>query len=257
MKTYTAEELKEILDKHKKWFTNEPDGQRANLEGAYLKGANLYGAYLNSANLKGANLYGAYLNSANLEGAYLEGANLEGANLFGAYLYGANLYGANLYGAYLYGAYLNSANLEGAYLEGANLKGANLYGVKNPPQYLIDYFKKDLLYVLLHSPRTDIEILREKVIAGEIQGTQYSGDCACLIGTLYKADGSQNENEFVKSHIPFYECGLHNPSEQLFYQIRKGDTPETNQFAKIAIEVIDMVLGETNVKGTTKKEKGG
>ena len=48
----------------------------AYLKGAYLEGANLYGAYLK----------GAYLKGANLEGAYLKGANLEGANLKGAYL---------------------------------------------------------------------------------------------------------------------------------------------------------------------------
>ena len=58
---------------------------------------------------------------ANLDGAYLYGANLRGANLDGAYLYGANLDGANLDGAYLYGA-----NLGGAYLYGANLDGEKL-----------------------------------------------------------------------------------------------------------------------------------
>jgi len=98
----------------------------AYLKGAYLKGANLEGANLKWAYLKGANLEGANLKGANLEGANLEGANLEGANLEGAYLEGANLEGANLKGAYLEGANLKWANLEGADLEGANLKGADL-----------------------------------------------------------------------------------------------------------------------------------
>lgn len=48
----------------------------------------------------------------------------------------------------------------------------------------------------------------------------------------------ENHEEFI-SGIPGYELGLHNPSEQLFYQIRKGDTPDNNQFAKIAMEVIE------------------
>jgi hypothetical protein len=82
----TQEELQTILEKHKKWLNDVPGGERANLEGANLKGAILERAILRGANLR----------VANLRGAYLEGANLRGANLKGAYLEGANLRGANL-----------------------------------------------------------------------------------------------------------------------------------------------------------------
>ena len=119
MKKYTDEELKKIIENHQHWLNEDCEGwgnMRANLEGANLKGVNLYRANLEGANLKGANLYRAYL-----EGVNLEGANLEGANLEGAYLKGANLYRAYLYRAYLYRAYLYRANLEGANLEGANI----------------------------------------------------------------------------------------------------------------------------------------
>ena len=34
--TYTEAELKTILEKHQKWLNGEPDGKRANLEGADL-----------------------------------------------------------------------------------------------------------------------------------------------------------------------------------------------------------------------------
>ena len=64
---------------------------------------------------------------ANLEGAYLRGANLGDAYLEGAYLRGAYLGDANLGGAYLRGAYLGGANLGGAYLGDANLGGAKNY----------------------------------------------------------------------------------------------------------------------------------
>lgn len=54
MRTFTKEELNEILDKHVKWLRNKPGGFRAN-----LSDANLYGANLSGANLSGADLYGA------------------------------------------------------------------------------------------------------------------------------------------------------------------------------------------------------
>ena len=127
------EKLKEILERHRKWLNDEDGGERANLYGANLRGADLYGANLRGADLYGANLRGADLYGANLRGADLRGANLYGANLYGANLYGADLYGANLYGADLRGADLYGANLRGADLYGANLRGAdqrgaNLYG---------------------------------------------------------------------------------------------------------------------------------
>ena len=74
---FTNEELKEILDRHKRWLEESEgwsDDDRAN-----LSGANLYGANLSGANLYGANLYGANLSGADLYGANLYGANLSGA----------------------------------------------------------------------------------------------------------------------------------------------------------------------------------
>ena len=86
-------DLKKILDEHLLWLNGEGGG-RADLRGANLCNANLFGA-----DLRGANLCGADLCNANLRGANLRGANLRGANLFGADLRGANLRGANLFGA--------------------------------------------------------------------------------------------------------------------------------------------------------------
>jgi hypothetical protein len=82
MKTYTAEELKVVLSKHALYLRGEVGGERANLQGADLRGADLQradleGAYLRDANLQGADLQGAYLRNANLQGADLRGARYE------------------------------------------------------------------------------------------------------------------------------------------------------------------------------------
>ncbi|MDJ7440695.1 pentapeptide repeat-containing protein [Salmonella enterica] len=105
-------DLSKILEEHKVWITSmRESGSRANLRGADLRDADLYGANLRGANLRDADLYGANLRGANLYGADLRGANLRGANLYGADLRGANLRGANLYGADLRGANLYGADL--------------------------------------------------------------------------------------------------------------------------------------------------
>ena len=156
----------------------------------FEKDANLKGANLEGANLEGANLEGAYLKGANLEGAFYSKARTSKARTSKARtLKGANLEGANLEGAYLKGANLEGANLEGAYLEGA----------KNIPQSYINLCSRDILFVLEHL-KSEVPFLRDKLIKGEVNGTQYEGDCACLIGTLAKADGGMDK---VCAAIPY------------------------------------------------------
>ena len=104
MKNITKKELDSILNEHKMWLRNDPEGERADLRGADLTGAYFREADLKGADLRGANLTGADLIRADLRGADLRGADLIGADLGGADLTGVNLYGADLRGADLTGA---------------------------------------------------------------------------------------------------------------------------------------------------------
>ena len=79
----TSEEIKKVLDLHKKWL-NEQGGERAALRGANLCKADLHDANLSGADLCKADLSGADLRGANLSEAALRGANLSGADLRGA-----------------------------------------------------------------------------------------------------------------------------------------------------------------------------
>jgi len=101
--------IKKMLEDHRKWIENNPEGIRANLSEANLWEANLSGANLSEANLSRANLWEANLSEANLNRANLWGANLIRANLSGANLIRANLIRANLSGANLSGANLSGA----------------------------------------------------------------------------------------------------------------------------------------------------
>ena len=67
MKTYTKEELAQILDKHGKWLRKESGGERADLSSADLRSANLRSANLSFADLSSANLSFANLSFAKLE----------------------------------------------------------------------------------------------------------------------------------------------------------------------------------------------
>ena len=95
-------QLKNVLELHRKWIDDEPDGKRAD-----LWEADLWRADLRDANLRGANLWEADLRRADLRGADLWEADLWRADLRDADLRGANLWEANLWEADLRGANLD------------------------------------------------------------------------------------------------------------------------------------------------------
>ena len=226
--------------------TNKVDLRGANLSGADLSGADLRGAdlrsaylcdaYLRSAYLRSANPNGAYLRSANLNGANLNGANLSGAYLSGADLRSADLGSANLSGADLRSTYLSGADLRSAYLGSANLSGADLRSA-----YLgsanLQSIRADFYDVLSHAGR-EVPALIGALKNGRVDGSTYTGECACLVGTIANARGVDVHSDFFP--IP---RDASRPAERFFMGISKGDTPETNPASKIALEWAEAWLG--------------
>ena len=63
----TSEEIKKVLDLHKKWLNDEEGGERADLSRSDLSEANLSGADLSWADLSRADLSEADLSGADLD----------------------------------------------------------------------------------------------------------------------------------------------------------------------------------------------
>ena len=120
-----------VLQRRDKRF-GRGERQRLDLSYTDLRGAFLYRAHLEEANLVGAHLEGASLDWAHLEGANLDWAHLEGARLYRAHLEGACLYGTSLESTFLYGA-----DLSGAFdLAAAQLASARIDEETTLPGYL-------------------------------------------------------------------------------------------------------------------------
>ena len=194
-------------------FSVEIGSLRLALEAAVKAKADLWGANLRGANLRGANLRGADLRGADLRGADLRGADLRGATC-GERTWGADLRGADLWGA----------NLRGADLRGADLRGADLTSIRD-----------DFWAVLSGAPAEAVG-LRQALAEGRIDGSTYSGDCACLVGTL------ANVRHCDLDALPFVKADSNRPSERWFLQLKPGDTPDNSEVARITLEWLDTWL---------------
>jgi hypothetical protein len=198
---------------------------------AFANGASLDGARLDGARLDGASLVGARLDGARLDGASLDGASLDGARLDGASLVGARLDGARLDGASLVGARLDGARLDGARLDGASLVGARL------DERALRPIRADFFDILLRA-RNEVPALLVALREGRIDGSTYTGACACLCGTI------ANVRHVNVETLDFRDSDR--PAEVWFMAINQGDTPETNTVAKITEGWIEEFLAITS-----------
>jgi hypothetical protein len=83
----------------------------------------------------------------------------------------------------------------------------------------------------------ELEALRDALACGKVDGSTYSGDCACLAGTLAKARGIERyQGSHIKNGVVTFTADARSPRERFFTAIRGGDTPETNPAAEIALE---------------------
>ena len=62
---------------------------------------------------------------------------------------------------------------------------------------------------------------------GRVNGSTYTGECACLVGTIANLRGQVHDN------MPDLRPNSSRPIERFFMGISKGDTPATNPVSKI------------------------
>lgn len=136
---------------------------------------------------------------------------------------------ANLMGANLSHANLRGTNLIGSNLMGSNLSRANLSEINK------DFISK------LELQKNEVVGLFKEVVDGKIDGSTYTGDCACFVGTLANVKGIHYTNLTVRPHAD-------SPTEKFFIAIRKGDTPETNKVSAIVADWITEFLLDNNME---------
>jgi hypothetical protein len=104
------------------------------------------------------------------------------------------------------------ADLSEANLSGANLSEANLSEAKNLTDEQLRPIIADLWFILSQA-RHEVPAMIAALRYGRVDGSTYSGECACLVGTLENAGASG---------LPH---NLSSPAERWFMKIRKGDKP--------------------------------
>jgi hypothetical protein len=107
--------------------------------------------------------------------------------------------------------------------------------------------KEDFLNVVSKLP-DEVPYLRQALLEGRIDGMAYCGECACLKGTLArKAFGDTFKT--TSQAVGYMQvalgirCGItDSQAEQFFYHIQEGDTPATNPYSAVVLDLLDEFL---------------
>ena len=133
---------------------------------------------------------------------------------------------ADLSEADLSGADLSGADLSGADLSWANLSSANLRVIRG-----------DVWQILLQNHH-EVDGLLLAVREGRIDGSVYSGECCCLMGTIANVRGCSVET---------LEKDSCRPAERFFMGISEGDKPENNAVSRMVeqwiVEFQNLIAG--------------
>ena len=106
---------------------------------------------------------------------------------------------------------LRDADLRGTSLRGADLRGAYLYGANLTDEQLRPIIAD--LWFILSQARREVPAMVTALRTGNVDGSTYTGICACLVGTL------ENAGAVDLPHV------AESPAERWFLSIRKGDKP--------------------------------
>jgi hypothetical protein len=97
----------------------------------------------------------------------------------------------------------------------------------------------------------EVPALRQALIDGKINGSQYAGECACLCGTIANVRGCDFRNsEGMKGVTP----DSTSMAERFFMGITPENTPENNGAAKMVLQWIDEFQSLIGQKPTKKRK---
>ena len=107
----TPQEIIDVVNAHEDWLAEKPNGARADLALADLRGFDFTSCNLRSAKMMGANLESCDISNGNLAEIDAFGACFARSDLTDSNFYRADLRGADFRGAKLHGTVLREADL--------------------------------------------------------------------------------------------------------------------------------------------------
>jgi uncharacterized protein YjbI with pentapeptide repeats len=189
--------------------------------GSRFVGSSFVGSRFVGSRFVGSSFVGSRFVGSRFDGSSFVGSRFVGSRFDGSSFDGSSFVGSSFDGSSFVGSRFVGSRFVGSRFVGSRFVGSSFDGSTDNPGHPFYGIRLDVWAILDAAPG-EVAALREKMLAGEIDGSVYQGECACLCGTIANAQGVPYTD--LEGITPDAE----RPAERWFGPIRRGDKPTDN-----------------------------
>ena len=160
----------------------------------------------------GSSFDGSRFDGSSFDGSRFVGSSFVGSSFVGSSFDGSRFVGSSFDGSSFVGSSFVGSSFDGSRFVGSSFDGSSFVGSSFDGE---GDAKQDFLSIISDA-RDEIAGLIAALRDGRINGSVYSGDCACLVGTIANLRGVD---------VRTLHCDSSRPAEKWFLMISEGDRP--------------------------------
>jgi uncharacterized protein YjbI with pentapeptide repeats len=193
--------------------------------------------------IKNINFSDMDLSTVSFDNSRFDNSSFDNSSFYNSSFDNSSFYNSSFYNSSFYNSSFDNSSFDNSRFDNSSFDNSSFYNssfdaatVKNIRDknqlYMFDTYKADFWSILLKS-QSEIAGLKKALQNGKVDGSTYTGECACLVGTIANIKKCNHEQ------IPNIKPDSNRPAEKWFLGIRKGDTPETSEMSKLTLEWIE------------------
>ena len=186
------------------------DGSRfigSHFVGSHFDGSRFVGSHFDGSRFDGSRFDGSHFVGSHFVRSSFIGSRFDGSRFIGSHFDGSRFVRSSFIGSHFVGSHFDGSRFVGSHFDGSRFDGSRFDGEGDA--------KQDFLSIISDA-RDEIAGLIAALRDGRINGSVYSGDCACLVGTIANLRGVD---------VRTLHCDSSRPAEKWFLMISEGDKP--------------------------------
>jgi len=234
------------------FFTHEVENNTAEITvtamlaayaGKKIVGVDLSGYVLDGVSFDNSSFYNSRFYNSSFDNSSFYNSSFYNSSFYNSRFYNSSFYNSRFYNSSFDNSSFYNSRFYNSRFYNSSFDNSRFYNssfdnktveniVKDGQEHIFAISKNDVWAILLPA-KNEIAGLKNALIEGKINGTAYTGDCACLVGTIAKV--RQCDYELMPHITP--DGGR--PAEMWFRGIDPGMTPENSPKVKLTMKWID------------------
>ncbi len=207
------------------------------ITGVDLSGQDLSGVEFDNSKFDNSKFDNSKFDNSKFYNSKFYNSKFDNSKFYNSTFYNSKFYNSTFYNSKFYNSKFYNSKFYNSTFDAVSVESAYLCGG-------LDSVKADLWLVLLPL-KAEIPALKQSILEGKIDGSTYTGSCACLMGTIGNNCGKAYTDLGIKPNSQ-------RPIEKWFMAFKPGHTPENHPMINLTYRWIEEL--EYHLAKTTETE---